>query len=37
VLVIMLLLIALAVVGPLFGADTRDGRNWTSDNASKLS
>ena len=34
---IMLLLIALAVVGPLYGADTRDGRNWSSGRASKVS
>lgn len=25
---IVLVLVALAVLGPLFGADTRDGRDW---------
>lgn len=27
-LVILLILLILAVVGPLYGTDTRDGGNW---------
>jgi len=28
-LVVLAIIIALAVLGPLFGADSRDGRDWT--------
>jgi hypothetical protein len=28
VLFVVLLLVALAVLGPVFGKDTRDGRDW---------
>ena len=27
-LIILAILIALAILGPLFGADSRDGRDW---------
>jgi hypothetical protein len=26
--VVLLFLLALAIIGPLYGADSRDGRNW---------
>jgi hypothetical protein len=26
--VVLLFLLALAIIGPLYGVDTRDGRNW---------
>jgi hypothetical protein len=31
-LVMLAIIIALAVLAPVFGADTRDGLNWTADN-----
>ncbi len=31
-LLVLALIIALAVLGPLFGADSRDGLDWTPDN-----
>lgn len=31
-LVMLAIIIALAVLAPVFGADTRDGLNWTPDN-----
>ncbi len=31
-LVMLAFVIALAVLGPLFGSDSRDGLDWTSDN-----
>ena len=32
-LVILAIIVALAVLAPVFGADTRDGLNWTPDSA----
>jgi hypothetical protein len=29
---VLAILVSLAVLGPLFGADTRDGLDWTPDN-----
>jgi hypothetical protein len=31
-LVILAIIVALAVLAPIFGADTRDGLNWTPNN-----
>jgi hypothetical protein len=36
ILIMSAVLIALAVLGPLFGADSRDGLNWVPSRRQKL-